>query len=239
MPTYGRRKGDNKVLCNGEMDDFELDTSDCLQTDLIEQTWQKCRGKSSCGEIVPLPTGLTWPAGECQDTAQGPKPRKNEMNVTFLCVDCSQYWADWAGFNLVSDNRDCLPRALLALNWATSEEVVVKSEADQKDLLVEGLSSALNPEYHSMPDLSQRSLTGEQGSLCGLAALYSSLVNTLLTKAQLRAYDIESMREFIQNILTDYPWPFDADQQKQHENIGKMNQLADANLLNLFYIGKK
>ena len=155
-----------------------------------------------------------------------------------MCVDCSQYWADWAGFNLVSDNRDCLPRALLALNWATSEEVAVTSEADQKDLLVEGLRGALNPQYHSMPDLSKRSLTGKQGSLCGLAALYSSLADTVLTKAQLMAYDKESMRKFIQKIITDYPWPFDADQQEQHRSEGKMNQLADAHILHLLYIGK-
>ena len=141
-----------------------------------------------------------------------------------MCVDCSQYWADWAGFNLVSDNRDCLPRALLALNWATSEEVAVMSEANQKDLLVEGLRGALNPEYHSKSDLSQRSLTGKQGSMFGLAALYSSLANTLLTKAQLRAYDKESMRKFIQ-VLTDYPWPFDADQQDQPKKEGEMNHL--------------
>jgi hypothetical protein len=160
------------------------------------------------------------------------------MNVTFICVDCSQYWADWAGFNLGSDNQDCLPRALLALDWASSEEVAFKSEADQKDLLVKGLNGALNPEYHSMPDLSQRSLTGKQGSLCGLAALYSSLADTLLTKAQLRAYDKESMRKFIQKIITDYPWPFDADQQEQHRSEGKMNQLADAHILHLLYIGK-
>ena len=230
--------GDNNVLCNREKDNYELDKSYCLPTKLMDQTWQNCRGKSSCKERVHLPAGLTWPAGECQTTAQGPRPRKNEMNITFMCVDCSQYWADWAGFNLVSDNRDCLPRALLALNWATSEEVAVKSEADQKDLLVECLSSALNPEYHFMPDLSERSLTGKQGSLCGLAALYSSLADTLLTKAQLRAYDKESMRKFIQKILTNYPWPFDADQQEQHRSEGKMNQLADAHILHQLFIGK-
>ena len=51
--TYGRRMGDNKVLCNGEKDIIALDQSPCLQTDLTEQTWQNCRGKSSCEEIVP------------------------------------------------------------------------------------------------------------------------------------------------------------------------------------------
>ena len=129
----------------------------------------------------------------------------------------------------MSDNQDCLPRALLALDWETSEEVAVKSEADQKNLSVE---------YHSKPDLSQRSLTGKQGSLCGLVALYSSLADTLLTKAQLRAYDKESMRKFIQKILTNYPWPFDADQQEQLRSEGKMNQLADAHILHLLYIGR-
>ena len=45
------------------------------------------------------------------------------------------------------------------------------------------------------------------------------------------------MRKFIQ-ILTDYPWQFDADQQDQPKSEGEMNQIADANILHLLFIGE-
>ena len=48
----------------------------------------------------------------------------------------------------------------------------------------------------SLAELSLRSECGEEGSLCGLAALYQALLSTLLTPSQLRLQALNTQLMF-------------------------------------------
>ena len=41
-------------------------------------------------------------------------------------------------------------------------------------------------EIHTLIDLSIRDVSAEKGSLCGMAAIYQALENTVLTKSELK-----------------------------------------------------
>ena len=225
--TFGRRKGDKKVLCNGEKDVVELMYGDCLTTNLLASTWQTCRGLSSC-EVPAEPTpGLTWPEGECSSTAT---KRRNELNVTFLCVECS----DWAAF---AGSPGCLDAALLATDWADTEEVASLADVDKKSLLVSSLSRALSPSGHSLAELSQRPVEGEQGGLCGLAALYQALADTLLSPGQLAMMDYTGMRKYVGQVMLGYPQAFSNRNQQKHLIPSNVKAFSDQDLVKKFQKG--
>ena len=69
----------------------------------------------------------------------------------------------------------CLDTALLQHSWVTSTELLAMEEEAKKSLLTEKLNLLLDPESHTMVDLSMRPVSAEQGSLCVLAALSFSL----------------------------------------------------------------
>ena len=224
--TYGRRQGDGGKLCTGEQDGQRLVEGDCLVAGPLATSWEACAGQSSC-QVETRPQNTTWPAGECS------LPRRNEVNLTFSCVEC-HYWADWAG---AGPDSSCVAAALLATSWAQPHQLAATSPADQKDLLAARLAKVLSPESHSLSDLAQRPTAGDQGSLCGLAALYQALEHSLLTTAQLRTYDHATMREAIVTALQSYPWAFTAEQQAHHLNGGQTNSMEDATLLHRFFKG--
>ena len=60
---------------------------------------------------------------------------------------------------------------------------------------MEKLNRNLNSSVHTQVDLSLREVSSEQGGLCGLAAIYQALDNTLLTKSQLRVMGYEELVE--------------------------------------------
>ena len=47
---------------------------------------------------------------------------------------------------------------------------------------------------HSVLDLSTRAVSAEQGGLCGLAAMYQALDDTIMTKSQLRDVGYDDMK---------------------------------------------
>ena len=51
-------------------------------------------------------------------------------------------------------------------------------------MLIEKLNQKLNSSVHNHIDLNLREISSEQGSLCGLAAIYQALGDTLLTRSQ-------------------------------------------------------
>ena len=59
-------------------------------------------------------------------------------------------------------------------------------EADINNMLVQKLNYYYDSQVHSIVDLSMREVTGDKGSLCGMAALYQAARQTILTISQLK-----------------------------------------------------
>ena len=53
----------------------------------------------------------------------------------------------------------------------------------KKNLLMEKLNQKLNSSVHNHIDLNLREISSEQGSLCGMAAIYQALGDTLLSRS--------------------------------------------------------
>ena len=53
----------------------------------------------------------------------------------------------------------------------------------KKNLLMEKLNQKLNSSVHNHIDLNLREICSEQGSLCGMAAIYQALGDTLFTRS--------------------------------------------------------
>ena len=60
------------------------------------------------------------------------------------------------------------------------------ADADKKNILMTNLNRFFNGEVHTLIDLSIRDISSEKGSLCGMAAVYQALENTILTKSELK-----------------------------------------------------
>ena len=90
---------------------------------------------------------------------------------------------------------------------------------DLKAALIENLNNHLDGSVHSVPELSYRypeqtkggatrytplccrEVSGKQGGLCGVAAIYQALEDTILTTSALARMDYDGMRELIQEEL--------------------------------------
>ena len=70
-------------------------------------------------------------------------------------------------------------------------------ESDLTNLLVQKLHFYLSSDFHSVVDLSMRDLTGDKGSLCGLAALYKAGLETLLTVSHLKQLNYDDIRTLL------------------------------------------
>ena len=67
-------------------------------------------------------------------------------------------------------------------------------DAELKDLLIQRLSKYLDGEIHSVVDLSMRDITGDKGSLCGIAAFHQAARDTFLSISQLNKMSFESIK---------------------------------------------
>ena len=56
------------------------------------------------------------------------------------------------------------------------------------------LSQHLDGEVHSVVDLSMRDVTGDKGSLCGIAALHQAALDTVLSVSQLSKMSFDSVK---------------------------------------------
>ena len=70
-------------------------------------------------------------------------------------------------------------------------------DSDLNNLLVKKLNFYLWSEVHTVVDLSSRDLTGEKGSLCGLAALYRAGLDSLLTVSHLKQLSYQNIRTLL------------------------------------------
>ena len=77
-------------------------------------------------------------------------------------------------------------------------------EADKKNVLISKLNKNLNPEIHTLSDLSMRPVHGPEDGLCGVAAMYQALSSTVLTKSQLKNYDYGSMKKHIIEMIEHF-----------------------------------
>ena len=109
-------------------------------------------------------------------------------------VDCNVPW------NYV-DDEDCLGKALVNNEWANLEDVEDLPEKEKKSLLIEKMVLSYDGQIHSQLDLSMRAVTGDKGSLCGLAAMYQAAFLTVLTKSQLKQMSFDDVKVLIGEIL--------------------------------------
>ena len=112
----------------------------------------------------------------------------------FIVVDCNVPW------NYV-DDEDCLGKALVNNEWANLEDVEDLPEKEKKSLLIEKMVLSYDGQIHSQLDLSMRAVTGDKGSLCGLAAMYQAAFLTVLTKSQLKQMSFDDVKVLIGEIL--------------------------------------
>ena len=87
--------------------------------------------------------------------------------------------------------------ALLENSWITIDEIVTLSDTDKRAKLMEALHLRLNQMIHSKPDLGKREVAGDQGGLCGIAALQHALGSTVATISMLRHLDYDGIRQLM------------------------------------------
>ena len=100
----------------------------------------------------------------------------------------------WASY---VNTPDCMDTALVENSWVTEDELFTLSDTDKKAKLMEALYLRLNPDIHSKPDLGKRPPAGDQGGLCGLAALQHALGSTVATASMLRGLDYDGIRQMM------------------------------------------
>ena len=78
--------------------------------------------------------------------------------------------------------------------WANEEELKLLADADKKNMLVTNLNRWFNGEVHTLIDLSIRDAIAAKGSLCGMAAVYQAVENTILTKSEVKKLSYDECR---------------------------------------------
>ena len=112
--------------------------------------------------------------------------------MTIFSVICTP-WHQY----VYSVTENCLDTALVNNRWAKKSEIFEISDLDKRSLLAISLNSVLDDEEHSLPELQSRDTTAASGGLCGIAATYQALHDTLLTPSQLKKMSHISMKEAI------------------------------------------
>ena len=107
-------------------------------------------------------------------------------------------------------------------------------EADKKNILISKLNKNLNSELHTLSDLSMRPVSGPEGGLCGIAAMYNSLLSSYFTQSQLKDHDYGSMKKYLLELIDH----FSTYEYKSYDNFKKKIKSDDRLLLHKFYKGK-
>ena len=89
---------------------------------------------------------------------------------------------------------DCIALSLLNNKWITQQELDTLTEADTKNVFLEKLKFYFDGEIHSIVDLSMRDVTGDKGSLCGMASLYQAAQQTILTLSQIKQMSYDDVK---------------------------------------------
>ena len=83
---------------------------------------------------------------------------------------------------------------MLNNRWISPEDLDSLAEADLMNFLIKKLNKHLDGEVHSVVDLSMRDVTGDRGSLCGLAAFYQAGKDTILSISQLNKMSFDAIK---------------------------------------------
>jgi hypothetical protein len=169
--SYGRSFSSAKELCDGEkLDDTAAPEKDCFDEEGKVMTIVKasCHGTATCDNKIPsLPLDAS-----CNGL-------KRELRMEYVCVACYQW------FSYIEDEK-CLDHSLQQNFWASEEDLKELIDAEKKNILMTNLNRWFDGEIHTLIDLSIRDVSADKGSLCGMAAIYQALENTVLTKSELK-----------------------------------------------------
>ena len=187
--TYGRDASSEKVLCDGDKpNDLQKPHSDCFNetfnTELRDEIALECHGGYSCSVNIP-----TVPLNPACDGM------KRETRIEHICVECS------IKFDYVIE-EDCIEQSLLRNFWSTTESIAEMSDTERRSLLMEKLGTSYNREVHSALDLSMREVSGDKGSLCGLAATYQAAFQTILSKSELKQLSFDETKEKLGEMIS-------------------------------------
>ena len=183
---------------------------------MIKMIRSKCHGRYSC--VLSVSDGLADLSLDCSTN-------KKELSITHTCGKNTELYQlssicpalvscyPWQSY---VDHDDCAASALLHNHWLSQHQVDNLGEIDLKAALIENLNKHIDGSTHSVPELSYRSghlsedhqvalgyrkQSDQQGGLCGMAAIYQALENTILTQSALARLDYRTMREIIEEEL--------------------------------------
>ena len=105
----------------------------------------------------------------------------------FVSVECFE-WQSYIA------EPDCIELSLINNKWSTQAELAEMSETDIKNLLLDRLKFYYDGFIHSIVDLSMREVTGDKGSLCGMAAMYQAASQTILTISQIKQMSFNDVK---------------------------------------------
>ncbi len=113
--------------------------------------------------------------------------------------------------------------------WFTADFIESLDPSDAKTELIGQLYNVLNKTSHSIPDLSLRKVQSPNNGLCGLAALYKALYDTILTKAALKQMGYMDMRSKISEEISNM----------ENELYANLLLLGDTELLKRYFKKRK
>ena len=108
----------------------------------------------------------------------------------FHAVECFQ----WDSY---MEATNCIELSLINNFWATEVELLAMEEADVSNLLIQKLNYYYDGKVHSFVDLSMRDVTGDKGSLCGMAAMYQAARQTILTVSQIKQMSFDDVKALV------------------------------------------
>ena len=132
---------------------------------------------------------------------------------------------DWS---YLVDTDNCVEDNLVMNEWLTADFMSLLEPSDAKLELVSQLYNLLNKTIHSIPDLSMRNIRSPTEGLCGIAALYKALYDTILTKSALKLIGYYDMRNKIAREIANM----------ETGNITNLFHLGDSDLLQKYHNGQ-
>ena len=211
--TFGREAANKKMVCDGQKEnDRGFPSTDCLETsETLELARHACHGKSDCSVRADY---LMADFTSCMPGSLLRELRTNHIcgkldveliNIAFHssllrklgnhCLRSSHILPGFCSVGQQLGDTGSASNNGKEINPPMTILDALQEDESKKMLLVEKINQNLNSSMHNQVDLSLREISSSQGGLCGLAAIYQALKDTLLTKSQLRAMGYEELVE--------------------------------------------
>ena len=107
------------------------------------------------------------------------------------------------------EDGSCSKWALINNKWAEEEEILAMDPSAMKELVMLQLNKRLDGKHHNFVELGKRPESGPTEGLCGMAALYQALFDTILTPSQLTELTNVKMREALAAEMEVGPFKYD------------------------------